>query len=193
MPAKQSYSIVILKSAMKIPGAISLIVALAAPLGAGFLGSMATLPQIKGWYSRIKKPTWNPPNWIFGPVWSVLYLSMGLASWLTFQSSKRGAGFALGLYAGQLVLNLCWSPIFFSMHRPDIATLDALAMLGVASAATVEMSKVAGKAKILPLMVPYLMWTSFAACLSAKIAQLNPNAHLIDASPAKPGEGAKSK
>lgn len=120
---------------------------------------------------------------------------MGLASWLTFQ---KKAGLALGLYAGQLVLNLAWSPIFFTLQRPDLATLDAIAMLGVATAATVEMSKVVGKAKILPLMVPYLCWTSFAACLSARIAQLNPKAHLIDGSvpsdkPAAAGEGAKGK
>ena len=120
---------------------------------------------------------------------------MGLASWLTFQKrAVTNTTLALSLYVGQLVLNLAWSPIFFTLHRPDLATLDALAMLGMAGAATVEMSKVAGKAKILPLMVPYLAWTSFAACLSARIAQLNPNAHLIDASvPTKEEEKKKDQ
>lgn len=172
----------------------ALVGAVALPLAGGFVGSLVTIPEIKGWYSRLKKPRWTPPNWLFGPAWSVLYTAQGVASWLVWR--RRGAknvATPLILYGIQLALNFAWTPIFFKLHRPDAATVEATAVLGVATAATITMSKAAGSAKILPLMVPYLGWMAFATALSAAIAIKNPEAHKLDGGPSKDQASSKAK
>jgi len=124
------------------------------------------------WYARLQKPTWNPPNWIFGPVWTVLYTTMAIAAWLVW---KRG-GFvgqrvALSLFLVQLLFNALWSPLFFGLRHPALAFVDIvllwLALLGTVIAFW----------KALPLagalLVPYLAWITFASMLNFALWRLN--------------------
>src|SRR5512146_726229 len=96
---------------------IGLAVSIAICFGAAGLGSRFSTSSLEGWSAALQKPSWTPPNWVFGPVWSALYLSMAIAAWLVW----RAAGFsgskpALALFAVQLGLNVCWSAIFFTLH-----------------------------------------------------------------------------
>ena len=114
---------------------IGLVVFIAICLGAAAIGAIATTPEIDGWYRTIEKPSWNPPNWIFGPVWTALYILMAIAAWLVW----RPAGFVaaampLTLFAVQLVLNIAWSWIFFGLHQPGWAFAE-IVLLWLAIAA----------------------------------------------------------
>jgi translocator protein len=125
------------------------------------------------WYVSLVKPSWNPPNWVFAPVWSVLYILMGVAAWLVWrQAGFTGfGGVALRLFIVQLALNALWSHLFFGLHRPDLAFLDIVG-LWVAILAVVLMfwrvNAVAGT-----LMLPYLAWVGFASYLNYVIWRLN--------------------
>ena len=141
-------------------------------LGAGGLGAIATTPEIDGWYRTVAKPTWNPPNSVFGPVWTTLFVMMAVAVWLVW----RPAGFIaakvpLLLFTAQLALNVAWSWIFFGLHQPGWAFVE-IVILWLAIAATTraffQRSKLAGW-----LLVPYLAWVSFAAVLNFAIWRLN--------------------
>lgn len=139
---------------------------------AAWLGSAATTPKIDGWYAGLVKPSWNPPNWIFGPVWSALYLAMAVAAWLVWrQKGWSGAKLPLSLFGVQLALNVLWSWIFFGAENPSLAFTEIL-LLWAAIAATMPTfwyrSKLAGL-----LFAPYLAWVTFAAVLNYAIWQLN--------------------
>lgn len=125
------------------------------------------------WYALLAKPSWNPPNWIFGPVWSVLYILMGVAAWLVWRRAGfSGAGPALVLFMAQLVLNALWSYLFFGRHRPDLAFLDIMALWTTIVLVTVLFWRVhrgAGR-----MMVPYVAWVSFASFLNLMLWRLNP-------------------
>lgn len=133
------------------------------------LGGMATTPSIPNWYAGLTKPPWTPPSWLFGPVWSVLYLSMTVAAWLAWR--KGNALVPLSLFAAQLTFNLAWSWLFFGLHNPGAGFIDII-LLWAAIAATLiafwRQSPVAGM-----LFVPYLAWVSFAAVLNFAIWRLN--------------------
>jgi translocator protein len=140
--------------------------------GAAWLGSLLTTPSIAGWYAALRKPPWTPPNWLFGPVWSALYLSMAIAAWLVWRKPDLpGAKLALLLFAVQLVLNIGWSGIFFSLRWPGAALVEVL-LLWISILATVwafwPLSRAAGR-----LMVPYLAWVAFASTLNYAIWRLN--------------------
>lgn len=150
------------------------------PLGSGFAVGLMANHDIKGWYGGLKKPKWNPPNWLFGPAWSVLYTSMGVASWFVLKSSKGGRALPISLYMTQLALNLAWTPLFFQKHWADLALVDSVALLGVATAASVKMADKAGAKIVWPLMAPYLMWVTFATALTGEILRLNPDETAID-------------
>eukprot|EP00878_Enallax_costatus_P001014 GHUV01001148.1.p1 GENE.GHUV01001148.1~~GHUV01001148.1.p1 ORF type:complete len:240 (+),score=101.06 GHUV01001148.1:96-815(+) len=158
--------------------ALSLMGTVALPLGSGFAVSLLTNHQIKGWYAGLKKPKWNPPNWLFGPAWSLLYTSMGVASWFVLQQ-KGKRGVPLALYGAQLALNLAWTPLFFQQHALDLALADSVALLGVATAASVKMAEKRPEV-IWPLMGPYLCWITFATALNAEVLRLNPDETAID-------------
>lgn len=118
-------------------------------------------------YPTIVKPSWNPPNWIFGPVWTALYTAIGYASWRVWQSGVGLFSLPLGLYGLQLALNFMWTPLFFKMHNLKAASVDISVLLGVLGFTLYEFNKVDKVATT--LMVPYLMWTSFAAVLTWNI------------------------
>jgi benzodiazapine receptor len=136
------------------------------------IGSMFTISAIPGWYRTLNKPTFNPPNWIFGPVWSVLYLMMAVALWLVWQ--KIGWNWkhpAYYIFLIQLVLNALWSVIFFSWHRLDWAMLDIILLWSSILATMLTfwtVNPVAGA-----LLIPYLCWVSFASVLNYAIWKLN--------------------
>jgi translocator protein len=138
-----------------------------AVVGAGF-----TRTSLGDWYPALRKPSWNPPGWLFGPVWTVLYLAMALAAWLVWrQAGVAGAALGLGLFALQLALNLAWSGIFFAWRRPGWAAIE-IALLWTAILATlVVFARTSGVAAL--LLLPYLAWVSFAAVLNVTIWQLN--------------------
>ncbi len=125
-----------------------------------------------GWYAQIQKPSWNPPSWIFGPVWTTLYIMMAIAAWLVW---KRG-GFAaqrvpLGLFLLQWILNALWTPLFFGLHNPALAFADIVALVLCLAATIVSFRKVHPPAAY--LLLPYLAWVSFAAFLNFTIWRLN--------------------
>jgi tryptophan-rich sensory protein len=148
---------------------LALIVLIVVCFAIAGLGSMATAPSIPNWYAGLAKPSWTPPSWLFGPVWSVLYLSMAVAAWLVW---RRGdAAVPMTLFAVQLAFNLAWSWLFFGLHSPSAAFID-IVLLWMANAATMIAfwcrSLIAGL-----LFVPYLAWVSFAAVLNFSIWRLN--------------------
>ena len=140
---------------------------------AAALAARLTSPEIGGWYAALNKPAWNPPNRVFGPVWSALYLLMGVAVWLVWRARGFSADAALPLllFAAQLALNMLWSLLFFRMHRPGLA-FGEIASLWVAIFATLlaflRVSPLAAW-----LLVPYLLWVTFAAVLNYTIWKLN--------------------
>jgi translocator protein len=152
--------------------AIGLVVSIAICFGAAGIGSMLTAPSINGWYATLIKPEWTPPNWVFGPVWSLLYLAMAIAAWLVW----RGTGFphaasALNLFAAQLVLNVCWSAIFFSAHRTGLAFAEILLLWLMILATMIAFRRFSRAAAW--LMASYLVWVAFAAALNFSIWRLN--------------------
>eukprot|EP00882_Tetradesmus_deserticola_P000869 GHRQ01000943.1.p1 GENE.GHRQ01000943.1~~GHRQ01000943.1.p1 ORF type:complete len:278 (+),score=106.02 GHRQ01000943.1:126-836(+) len=158
--------------------ALSLMGAVALPLGSGFAVGLLTQTEIKGWYAGLKKPSWNPPNWLFGPAWSVFYTSMGVASWFVLKQ-KGNPTLPLTLYATQLALNLAWTPLFFKQHALDVSLVDSVALLGVATAASVKMAQQQPKV-VWPLMAPYLCWVTFATALNVELLRLNPDETAVD-------------
>jgi benzodiazapine receptor len=152
--------------------AIGLVVLIAICFGAAGLGSLFTTPSVGGWYGTLRKPAWTPPNWVFGPVWSLLYLSMAIAAWLVWcRAGISGARLPLALFALQLALNVSWSAIFFSAHMPGLAFAE-IVLLWLMILATIvsfwPVSRTAGW-----LMLPYLLWVAFAAALNYSIWRLN--------------------
>jgi tryptophan-rich sensory protein len=125
------------------------------------------------WYASLNKPEWNPPAWVFGPVWSALYTMMAVAAWLVW---KQGGFIAqrrpMVVFLVQLVLNAAWTPLFFGLHQPGLAFAGILLLwLAIAGTITVfwQVHRVAAG-----LLVPYLAWVSFAAVLNWTLWRLNP-------------------
>lgn len=151
--------------------ALKLIIALAIPLLIGYSGSFFTISEIGSWYQTIQKPPWNPPNWIFGPVWTALYVLMGISLFLVWRSSASQKLVAIILFTVQLVLNFFWSFIFFKHHQIGLAFAGILVlwlMILLTILAFVRVNKLAAW-----LLVPYISWVSFAAILNFTIWQLN--------------------
>jgi tryptophan-rich sensory protein len=122
------------------------------------------------WYEQLRRPAWNPPNWVFAPVWTALYLAIAIAGWRAWRVSRR-VDAALGLWSLQLVLNALWSWLFFGMHRPGTALLDLLALLAAILAFIVAVRT--RDAIAAWLFVPYAVWVTFAGALNFAIWQLN--------------------
>jgi tryptophan-rich sensory protein len=136
----------------------------AAALGALFLPG--------AWYAALKKPAWNPPGWLFGPVWSALYTMMAMAAWLVWRQGgwarQRGA---LSVFLGQLLLNALWSPLFFGLHWPGAAFAEIILMwLAIVWTIRAFWPVHRGAAA---LLLPYLAWVSFATVLNGALWRLN--------------------
>ena len=145
---------------------------LVACFGASAVGSAATFSEIDGWYAGIEKPSFNPPNWIFGPVWSLLFFLMAVAAWLVWRRfGFAGAKAALTVFVVQLIANVVWSILFFGLHSPAMG-FGWICLLWLLIAATIglfwQRSRLAGG-----LLIPYLAWVSFASVLNFWIWKLN--------------------
>jgi len=149
---------------------VVLAVSMALPLLVGALGGIVT---DSGWYTELRRPAFAPPGWLFGPVWTALYLGMGVAAWLVWRRAGfRKARAALALYALQLVFNALWSPIFFGLRAMGWAFVD-IVVLAVAIVVTlVEFHRIDRRAGL--LLVPYLLWVLFASVLNFSLWMLNP-------------------
>ena len=142
-------------------------------LAAGFLGSIATTPNIPTWYAGLAKPPLNPPSWLFAPVWTTLYVLMGVAGFLVWQRRDHPAAkTGLALFGVQLGLNLAWSWVFFAFHALGLSVV-VIAALWLSILGTIERFY-----RVRPLaaylLVPYIAWTSFAAYLTGAFWYLNP-------------------
>ncbi len=151
---------------------LALAVFLAACYAAAVLGGFFTPGGTGGWYASLRKPSFNPPGWLFGPVWTVLYACMAVAGWLIWRRRglRAGAG-PLAAFAVQLLLNAAWSPVFFGLRAPGPAfgVLVALWLAIVVTAAWFfRVSRPAGL-----LLLPYLAWVTFAGALNFQIWRLN--------------------
>jgi translocator protein len=139
-------------------------------LAVGGLGGWITAQSVITWYPTLNKPEWNPPSWVFGPVWTALYVMMAVAAWLVWQK-PAATRTALILFFIQLALNSLWSFLFFGARSPGLALIDILA-LWLALALTVHaFFKHSSSAGL--LLLPYLAWVSFAAFLNFSIWRLN--------------------
>lgn len=152
--------------------AISLIVSVLVAQSAGIIGSFSTASSVRTWYVDLTKPSWNPPSWLFGPVWITLYTMMGVASYLVWlQKDAPGAKLALWFYAVQLVLNALWSILFFGAKNPGLALAEISVLLVFILITTFLFWKINTWAGI--LMLPYIAWVSFATFLNYTILKLN--------------------
>ena len=123
------------------------------------------------WYRHLVKPRWCPPDWLFAPVWSVLYLCIAASGWLVWRDAGAGAAQALTIYGVHLVLNALWSTIFFGLRRPGIAFIEIVCLCLSIVATIVAFHALDALAAY--LLVPYLLWVSFAVGLNFRIWQLN--------------------
>lgn len=157
---------------MKRIDVIKLITAVILTVVLGAVGGLVTAAEIPVWYAGLNKPSFNPPNWLFGPVWTMLYLLMGISCFLIWRlPATQQRNKALGLFIIQFVLNFCWSFIFFGMHELGWALIE-MGILWIAILLTIiQFSKLSKAAAW--LLVPYIAWVSFALLLNAAIWKLN--------------------
>jgi len=148
---------------------ISLLVCLAA----GFLGSAFTTPSIPTWYAFLVKPSFNPPNWLFAPVWTILFILMGISAFLVWQKGlkKKGVKKALVFFLAQLIFNVLWSFFFFKFHSPFLALLDIIFLWFLILLTMIKFFKINNTAGL--LLIPYLLWVSFASVLNYAVYWLN--------------------
>jgi len=138
-----------------------------------FIGSAATIPNIPAWYEALNKPFFNPPNWLFGPVWTLLYLIMTVSCWRVIDQTRGTAKWRMvvGIFAVQLFFNGLWPVVFFGMHEPGLA-LPVVIALDLSVYATLwiffRIDRLSGLA-----LVPYALWVSFASVLNLAIYGLN--------------------
>jgi tryptophan-rich sensory protein len=155
-----------------IKSAGKLVASIAVSFAAGGLGSLATIPNIPSWYTGLDKPPLLPPNEVFGPVWSVLYLLMGIALFLvwnrTTESPALKGYYAFGL---QIVLNTVWSIVFFGLHLPWLGVVVIIGLIAAIVWTILEFKKHSKIAAL--LLVPYLLWVCFATYLTLGVAFLN--------------------
>jgi benzodiazapine receptor len=152
--------------------AAGLLLWLAITAAAAVLGSIASL-QAEDFYRQLQRPDWAPPAWIFGPVWTTLYVLMAIAAWLVWRERRnRSVRPALTLYVLQLGCNALWSWLFFAWHRGLLAFADIVVLWCLILATLIAFWRVRRLAGM--LLVPYLVWVSFAALLNLRVWQLNP-------------------
>ncbi|MCX5748893.1 MAG: tryptophan-rich sensory protein [Candidatus Saganbacteria bacterium] len=158
---------------MKLTDIFRLILSIAVCFLAGAIGSVFTYPNMPTWYANLNKPFFNPPNWIFGPVWTILYIMMGIALFLVWQKSieDKAARPLLPLFLLQLALNSLWSIIFFGEHLLLWASIEIIILWCVILLFIIRSYRISKPASW--LMVPYICWVSFAAILTISLKLLN--------------------
>lgn len=145
---------------------------LLATFAAGAIGSAVTIDSVRTWFPTIAKPSWNPPNWVFGPVWSTLYVLMATAAWRVWRKAEGPAARRLlAIYAVHLVLNALWSILFFGLHSPGLALIEIVVLWSLLLTLQVRFWKADRLAGL--LWAPYLGWVSFATVLNSAMWFLN--------------------
>ena len=152
---------------------LKLIVAIVISQLAGIIGSVFTMPAIEGWYANLAKPQLWPPNWIFAPVWTTLFFLMGIAAFLVWNKGlkRKHVKIALGIFIVQLVLNTFWSIIFFGLQSPGAALVEIIFLWLAILATIIAFAKISKPAAW--LLVPYILWVSFASYLNLMIWMIN--------------------
>lgn len=150
-----------------------LVISIAVPFAVGGIGGWITTGSLTDWYVGLQKPSWNPPNAVFGPVWSFLYLLIGIALWRIVRMGwdTPGVQVAVIWFVVQLVLNLGWSLIFFGLRAPGLALIEILVLLATVLITTRRFYVLEPAAGW--LMVPYILWSAFATVLNGTIWRLN--------------------
>ncbi|MEP6748096.1 MAG: TspO/MBR family protein [Bacteroidota bacterium] len=150
-----------------------LIISIAVTVGFGLLGGIFTAAEIQGWFLHVNKPLWNPPNWLFAPVWTTLYLLMGIAFYLVWKAKANAdtKQWAIIIFIAQFGLNFIWSYIFFKEHLIGWAFVDIIILWIAILCTIIAFSKINKTAAW--LLVPYISWVSFAAILNYTIWQMN--------------------
>jgi len=143
------------------------------PLIVGAIGSLITYPGISGWFPGLTKPWFSPPNWVFGPVWTILYILMGISLWLVIRNGWEGEDVrrAMALFGLQLVANFFWSILFFGLQSPLGGLIDIVILWVLIMGTILVFRKISLTASY--LLVPYLCWVSFATLVNAAIVILN--------------------
>ncbi len=137
----------------------------------GSIGVIFTSPNITSWYSMINKASFNPPSWVFGPAWTILFFLMGWAFYLIWTASTKNKNIAYWAFAIQFILNIIWSAIFFSLKLPGFAFFEII-LLWIAILWTIlEFRKISQTASY--LLIPYILWVSFASILNYYVWILN--------------------
>ncbi len=151
----------------------ALFISLGICLAAGAIGGLSTASSVGSWYAGLNKPSFSPPGWIFGPVWTTLYILMGVAAWLVWlrRAEHAGVKLALAIFVIQLALNLAWSYLFFGLRSPLAAFVDLVALWLAILITIVAFGRILTAAAA--LLIPYLLWVSFAGVLNFTIWHLN--------------------
>lgn len=147
------------------------IVSIGVSFSAGAIGSIFTFSAIPTWYATLAKPSFNPPNWLFGPAWTILYILMGIAFYLVWTSPRENKKIAYMAFFAQLILNALWSIIFFGAHNLGLA-FGEIVLLWLAILWTIlEFRKISKPAAY--LLIPYILWVTFAGILNFSVWRLN--------------------
>lgn len=164
---------------MKINNFFKVFISIIISESAGIIGSAFTIPEVTNWYAGLAKPTLNPPAWMFGPVWTILYALMGISLFFIWSSysniseegEKGKIHIALFLFVFQLILNIFWSILFFGMHSPGWAFVDIIALWLAIIWTIMVFYKISKPAAW--LLIPYILWVSFACYLNFAVWMLN--------------------
>ncbi|MCC6563943.1 tryptophan-rich sensory protein [Candidatus Uhrbacteria bacterium] len=158
---------------MKRNDILTLALSIGVCLFAGIFGSIFTASEVPTWFATLVKPTWSPPAWVFGPVWTTLYVLMGVSAWMIWQKGwkRKDVKMALRVFAAQLVLNALWSLIFFGWHQLGWAFLEVVLLWVMILVTIVSFAKISRPAAW--LLAPYLAWVTLASVLNFTIWQLN--------------------
>jgi len=151
---------------------IRLAVSIIVPLLVGFIGSFFTSKSVNSWYKTLNKPSFNPPNWLFAPVWTILFILIGLSFYLVWSANFGSSKWlAIGIFSLNLLLNLLWSLLFFGLGKFFFAFIEILILWIVILINTIVFYGISQLAGI--LLIPYLLWVSFASILNYYIYILN--------------------
>jgi len=152
---------------------IKLIVSILICQLAGIVGSFFTAPAIPTWYAQLKKPSFVPPSWVFAPVWIILFFLMGVSVYLIWSRGveRKQVRIAPFIFSVQLILNILWSFFFFGLQSPLLGFIDIVLLWFAILATILSFYKISPKAAF--LLIPYILWVSFAALLNFSILQLN--------------------
>ncbi|MBW3022657.1 tryptophan-rich sensory protein [Candidatus Woesearchaeota archaeon] len=158
---------------MKTKNIIMLVISLAVCQLAGFIGSIFNVSSIPTWYETLNKPSFNPPNWIFAPVWTTLFVLMGISLYLVWSKGlkKKGVKSAVYVFGGQLALNTLWSILFFGLRSPTLAFVEIIILWLAILWTIIKFYKISKTAAY--LLIPYIAWVSFAVLLNFVFVLLN--------------------